>query len=202
MFFPPLHSHHLGAMLGLVRCMSFFHNVYKHCGSVVLFKQCFVCLSILNSLWHRLNQWLKFWMRLCVRGSVMTQCEEGDVSSTEMLHLGNLLLYWSRAIFPHIFLLPGVKCCTLGNNDHSKGSERELKWIFNLWVAVSRIQESSTPDIGQTCNLLLIFGSNLSPFLRSGDLWMVSWCWASLYKISHLSDFSLRKKNLKDLALT
>ncbi len=116
MFFPPLHSHHLGAMLGLVRCMSFFHNVYKHCGSVVLFKQCFVCLSILNSLWHRLNQWLKFWMRLCVRGSVMTQCDEGDVSSTEMFHLRNLLLYWSRAIFPHIFLLPGVKCCTQKGN--------------------------------------------------------------------------------------
>lgn len=53
--FPPLLNHHLGAMLDLVRCMSFFHNVYKHCGPVVLLKQCFVCLSILNSLRHRLN---------------------------------------------------------------------------------------------------------------------------------------------------
>ncbi len=37
--FSPLHSHHVGAMLGLVRCMSFFHNVYKHCGPVELLKR-------------------------------------------------------------------------------------------------------------------------------------------------------------------
>ncbi len=132
-----------------------------------------------------------------------------------MLHLRNLLLYWTRVISPHIFLLHGVKCCTLGNNDHSKGSERELQWISNLWVAVNRIHKSLTPKTGQTCNvffrnscqtMLLIFGSNLSSFLWSSDLWMVSWCWASLYKILHLSDISLRKKKLErsgiDLAMS
>lgn len=45
-----------------------------------------------------------------------------------------------------------------------------------------------------------MFGSNLS--MSSVDLWMVSWCWASLHKLSHSSDFSLHKKRKKDLALT
>jgi len=45
--------------------------------------------------------------------------------------------------------------------------------------------------------------TNLSMFLSSVELWMVLWCWLSLHKLSHSTDFSLpQKNNMKDLTLT